>query len=128
MTSSAWSGRAGLAAPHRDAYVYRMSERSTYEPKGHGEPEIIPPGEPIHLRGRGERWIWVSAGTHSREIRFRKPGLLGIVTAALVAGLAIAVVLAFVVSLVLIWIPIVGLILAGLVLSGALRGWRRPRR
>jgi hypothetical protein len=102
-----------------------MSERSTYEPKRHVEPEIIPPGEPVRLRPRGEKWIWISAGSHSREIHFRKPGLLGIINAALVAGLAIAVVLALVVSLFLIWIPIVGLILAGVILSGALRGWRR---
>ncbi|HLN08838.1 MAG TPA: hypothetical protein VK281_07760 [Xanthobacteraceae bacterium] len=103
-----------------------MSDRSTYPPKRQVEAEIIPPGEPVHLRRPREKSIWVSAGTHSREIHFRKLGPVGIIVAALAAGLAIAIVLAIVVSVLLIWIPIVGLILAGLIITGVLRAWRRP--
>jgi hypothetical protein len=104
-----------------------MSERSRYQPSRHVEPEIIPPGAPDPRDRRGDMWIWVSRGSHTRRIHIRRPSPFGIIAGALVAGLAVALVLAVVVSVFLVWIPIVGLIVAGLILASVLRGWRRPR-
>lgn len=70
--------------------------------------------------------MWVSRGSHTREIHLRKPGLFGIIAGALLVGLVIAVIIGIVLSIFLIWIPIVGLILAGLLLASIARGWRRP--
>jgi hypothetical protein len=103
-----------------------MSDRPPYDRDSRADPEIIPPGEPVHLRPRRETRIWISRGGQGGEIRFRKPGLLGIIAGALVAGLVCAVALAILASVVLIWIPLVGLIVAALILTGIMRGWKRP--
>ncbi len=104
-----------------------MSDRPPHDRDRQVEPEIIPPGEQVHLRQRPDTRIWISAGGQRREIHFRKPGLLGIITGALLAGLVCAVALAILASVVLIWIPLVGLVVAGLILAGIVRGWTRPR-
>jgi hypothetical protein len=102
-----------------------MSDRSSYDSRRPVEPEIIPPGEPLRPERRGDMWIRVSRGTYDREIHIRKPSLFNIVAGALVVGLVSGLVLALLVGMLLMWIPIVGLILAGLILASLLRGWRR---
>jgi hypothetical protein len=95
--------------------------RDPDEPRRHVEPEIIPPGAPDPRERRGEMWIWVSRGSHTRKIHIRRPSRLGLIAGALALGLASALVLAIVLSIFLVWIPIVGLIVAGLILAGVAR-------
>ena len=102
-----------------------MSDRSSYDSRRPVEPEIIPPGEPLRPERRGDMWIRVSRGTYNREIHIRKPSLFHIVAGALAVGLVSGLVLAVLVGMLLVWIPIVGLMLAALILASLLRGWRR---
>ena len=106
-----------------------MSERRPpYDRDRPVEPEIIPPGEPVHLRRSSESWFWISRGERGAELHMRKPGLGSILVGAVVFGLGAAIVLAILVSAVLIWIPLVGIGIAALILSGVIRGWRGDRR
>src|SRR5580704_2421341 len=99
------------------------------EPVSHPEPEIIPPGQAARPFRRGETRIWVSVGGQSgREVHIARPGLFSLIIALLLAGVAVAAVLAVLASILLIWIPVVALVLALLIGSGLVRGWWRSRR
>jgi Flp pilus assembly protein TadB len=107
-----------------------MDDRSKRdEPVSHTEPEIIPPGQSARSFRRGETRIWVSVGGQSgREVHIARPGLFSLIIALLLAGVAVAAVLAVLASILLIWIPVVALVLALLIGSGLVRGWWRSRR
>ena len=108
----------------------RMDDRSKRDqPVSHPEPEIIPPGQAARPFRRGETRIWISVdGQGGRDVHIARPGLFSIIIALLLAGVAVVAILAVLASVVLIWIPIVGLVLAALIGSGLVRGWWRSRR
>jgi len=106
-----------------------MDDRSkSNEPVSHPEPEIIPPGQAARPFRRGEPRIWISVDGQSGDVHFARPGLFSVIIALLLVGVAVAAVLAVLASIVLIWIPIVGLVLAVLIGSSLVRGWWRSRR
>jgi hypothetical protein len=107
-----------------------MDDRSKRDERvSHTEPEIIPPGRAERPFRRGETRIWVSVGgERGREFHIARPGLLSLVIALLLVGVAVAAVLALLASIVLIWIPVVALVLALLIGSGLVRGWWHSRR
>jgi hypothetical protein len=86
------------------------------------EPEIIPPGT-SGSAGRRPAWIWLTAGDRrARSVHIETRGPFGILVALLMLGVISAVVLAFLVGVVLLWIPVaVGLAVA-LILSWLFRG------
>lgn len=92
------------------------------------EPEIIPPGRAIgDDRGRDER-IWTFGSSGSHRVFVGRIGPFGMFMLAL-AGAALSILLLiFIVGAFLIWIPIVGLIVAALILSSLLRSiFQGPR-
>lgn len=86
------------------------------------EPEIIPPGAPLR-RPRDDPF---SNTFFTQRIYVTRLGPLGLIGLALAIGIVAVVLLILLVGAVLFWIPIVGLIVAAVILSGALRsGFRR---
>jgi hypothetical protein len=59
---------------------------------------------------------------------FAKPGPLTAIVAAIVLGAISVITLVIVVGVFLIWIPVIGVIVAALVLSSLLRGYSRRLR
>jgi hypothetical protein len=106
-----------------------MNERRTPAGEKPGaEPEIIPPdrgdrrlrsdaaGIRVFLGGGGERHIYVA-----------RLGPLGMVVLALVIGIIFVITLVLVLGAFLIWIPLVGLLVAATIISGLLRAhFRQP--
>src|SRR5258708_15008415 len=93
------------------------------------EPEIIPPD-------RGDRQSRSSAagirvfldGSGVRHIYVARLGPLGMVMLALIVGVLFAITLVLVLGAFLVWIPLVGLLVAAAIISGLLRAYfRQPR-
>jgi hypothetical protein len=93
------------------------------------EPEIIPPD-------RGDRQSRSSAagirvfldGGGIRHIYVARLGPLGMVLLALMIGILLAITLILVLGAFLIWIPLVGLLVAAAIISSLLRShFRQPR-
>jgi hypothetical protein len=97
--------------------------------KPRAEPEIIPPdrgdrqlrsgaaGIRVFLSGGGGRYIYVA-----------RLGPLGMVVLALMIGILFAITLVLVLGAFLIWIPLVGLLVAAAIVSSLLRAYfRQPR-
>jgi hypothetical protein len=93
------------------------------------EPEIIPPGGDDRQSEASATHIRVfvdGGGIH--HIRVSRLGPLGILVLALMIGILLAIVLILVLGAFLIWIPLVGLVVAAAIISGLLRThFRRPR-
>ncbi|HVN63060.1 MAG TPA: hypothetical protein VMT58_00370 [Candidatus Binataceae bacterium] len=102
-----------------------MSKDDDEKPRS--EPEIIPPDRVHDHEMRRAARLW-NEGVSYQRIYVGRIGPLGIFLMAL-AGSAIAILLLlFVIGAFLIWIPIVGLIVAVLIFSGLLRSlFQRPR-
>jgi CHASE2 domain-containing sensor protein len=105
-----------------------MDERSTRSNQGRDvEPEVIPPGRPDPARRRGVTRIWIAVGSRDGRIHVGRPGPLGIAIALLLLGLVAAATLALLIGVFLIWIPVVGVVLAALLLRGMIREWWQRR-
>jgi hypothetical protein len=93
------------------------------------EPEIIPPDGDDRQSGSSTARIRVfvdESGT--RHVYVPRLWLLGILLLALTIGILFAIILVLVVGAFLIWIPLVGLLVAAAIISGLLRAFfRRPR-
>jgi hypothetical protein len=88
------------------------------------EPEIIPPGSSDGWqRGRSRPYLHTGEGIHRIYVTRLGP----FSTFLLVAAIGLAAALLFIVLLgaFLVWIPIVGLVLAIAIISGLLRGYFR---
>ena len=83
------------------------------------EVEIIPPG--ADPRRRNEREVWV--GRH--RVYIVKPGPFGLILGLLGLGALVAVGFIAFLGLFLLWLPLLGLIAVGAILSAVLRGPRR---
>jgi hypothetical protein len=85
------------------------------------EPEIIPPGMPLESRRMRD-----SAETHgTQRIYIARLGPFGIILLALVIGIVSVAILILLLGAFLLWIPVVGLIVAAAIFSGALRSYFR---
>jgi hypothetical protein len=105
-----------------------MNERRTPAgEKPRAEPEIIPPDRgDRRLRSDAAR-IRVYLGG-DRHIYAARLGPLGMVVLALMIGIPFAIALVLVIGAFLIWIPLVGLLVAATLISSLLRAhFRRPR-
>jgi hypothetical protein len=86
------------------------------------EPEIIPPGEPL----RSPRMSDFGEASFGPRIYVAKFGTFGIIMVVLAIVAVTTVILVLLLGALLIWIPVVGLIVAAAFLSRFLR--RRPGR
>ena len=108
-----------------------MNRRPPDRPDEAGpEPEIIPPDRPDRGRyreqNRGEQRIWVSLGRNGfNRVYIARPSPFAMILAALMLGLAGLAVVVVLLGAVLLWLPVTVLVVAGLILSGALRGYFR---
>lgn len=94
------------------------------------EPEILPPGQPDPRRPRGHAhdsaqiWASVDAGGGQR-IFIAKPGPFAFILALLGVGAAVAIVLLLLLGLFVLWLPIIGTVVAGVILLRLLGGPKR---
>ena len=93
--------------------------KDEYE-KPRSEPEIIPPDRTRDEELRRATRVW-SDGAGYHRVYVGRVGPLGILLIALAASAIAILLFLFVVGAFLIWIPIVGLIVAALILSSLLR-------
>ncbi len=87
------------------------------------EPEIIPPGQSYDPE-RGQSYIDPLTG---QRVYVAKIGPFGMFLLALMLGLVIIAVLVFMVGAFLLWIPVVGLLLAAGLVAGVLRPYLQKR-
>jgi hypothetical protein len=93
--------------------------RNWQEPRS--EPEIIPPDAG---NDRARRIFIATAGPDgTRRVYIATPGLFTIVLALAILGLIAAVMLIVLLSVALIWIPVVIVLIAAFVLSVTFRRW-----
>jgi len=100
-----------------------MTNRRDDEPeRPRFEPEIIPP---VQQDRRDRSHVFVSIDEHgdARRIYLAKPGLLTIILALAVLGLVGISVLIVLLSVALIWIPVVIALAAAFVASVTFRHW-----
>jgi hypothetical protein len=112
------------------AYGYVMDEPPiTTGEKPRAEPEIIPPDSDDRQSKSSTARIRVfvdESGT--RHVYVTRLWLLGILLLALTIGILFAIILVLVLGAFLIWIPLVGLLVAAAIISGLLRAFfRKPR-
>ena len=93
------------------------------------EPAIIPPdGDDRQSRSSAARIRVFVAGGGIRHIYVARLGPLAILMLALMIGILFAIMLVLVLGAFLIWIPLVGLLVAAAIISGLLRAYfRQPR-
>jgi hypothetical protein len=97
--------------------------------KPRAEPEIIPPDRGDRRSRSSEAGIRVFLGSGGvRHIYVTRLGPLAMVALALMVGILLAITLVLVLGVFLIWIPLVGLLVAAAITSGLLRAYfRQPR-
>jgi hypothetical protein len=97
--------------------------------KPRAEPEIIPPDRGDRRSRSSEAGIRVFLGSGGvRHIYVARLGPLGMVALALIVGVLLALTLVLVLGAFLIWIPLVGLLVAAAIISSLLRShFRHPR-
>jgi hypothetical protein len=86
------------------------------------EPEIIPPGQQDR-RDRSHVFISIDESGGPRRIYMAQPGLLTIMLTLAVMGLIGVVALVVLLSVALIWIPVVIVLVAAFVASVTFRHW-----
>jgi ABC-type transport system involved in cytochrome bd biosynthesis fused ATPase/permease subunit len=89
--------------------------------KPRSEPEIIPPGEADARPRRGDARIWSSVDGRQR-IYVARLGPFGFAMVALAVAVIAALVFLLVLGAFVIFIPLVGLLLAAVVITSMLRG------
>src|SRR6516162_185884 len=107
-----------------------MDERTmAAEEKPRAEPEIILPSRNDRPSGSYTARIRMFVNDDgARHIYVARLGPLGILLIALMIGIFFAFMLVLLLGAFLIWIPLVGLLVAAAIISGALRGYFRRRR
>lgn len=95
--------------------------RRTDNPRA--EPEIIPPGQSYDPE-RGQSYIDPMTG---ERVYVAKIGPLGMFLIALGLGLVFVAILVFLVGAFLLWIPVVGLLIAAGLVAGVLRPYLQKR-
>jgi hypothetical protein len=87
------------------------------------EPEIIPPGAPLRSPGMNG---FADSG-FAQRIYIAKIGPFGIILLALAIGVVSVGILILLLGAFLIWIPVIGLLVAAAMISGVLRSHFRRR-
>lgn len=88
------------------------------------EPEIFPPGTPV----RPSRTDPFAESAFVQRVYVARLGPFGFFLLALAIGLVAVLLLVLLVGALLFWIPVVGLLIAAAIFSGALRSrFQRPR-
>lgn len=103
-----------------------MTHRDPNDPEAfrpRSEPEIIPPGQSGRRDRRGI-WVTVDDNGGPRRVFVARPGPFAIILALAVLGLIAVLMLIFLLSIAVIWIPVVIVLIAAFVLS---MYWRRFR-
>ena len=97
--------------------------------KPRSEPEIIPPDRGDRQSRSSEAGIRVFLNEGGvRHIYVARLGPLGMAVLALMIGILLAITLVFVLGAFLIWIPLIGLLVAAAIISSLLRAYfRQPR-
>jgi hypothetical protein len=109
---------ASVPGPNRRARTLHMTDSSSRPPEQpRFEPEIIPPGETRDPRGTR---VFIDQTT-SEQIFVGRIGPFGMFMLALGIGAVIAVILVILLGAFLLWIPIVGLLIAAGLVAGVLR-------
>jgi hypothetical protein len=99
----------------------------------HSEPEIIPPdrssrpGADRARRGRSKLWASVD-GQDNGRIYIAKPGSLGMILAAVGIGAVLGMTLLALLGAFLFTLPVIGAIVAALILSSLIRRYFRALR
>ncbi|UYO44439.1 hypothetical protein KQX63_24355 [Rhodopseudomonas palustris] len=96
-----------------------MTDQSRPPERPRYEPEIIPPGQTHDPMGTR---IFIDQNT-TEHVFVGKVGPLGLFLMALAIGAVIAVVLVLLLGAFLLWIPVVGLLIAAGLVAGVLRPW-----
>ena len=97
--------------------------------KPRAEPEIIPPDRGDRQSRSGAAGIRVFLdGGGFRHIYVARLGPLGMAVLAVMIGVLFATTLVFVLGAFLIWIPLVGLLVAAAIISSLLRAYLRQLR
>jgi hypothetical protein len=93
------------------------------------EPEIIPPDRANRAGMPGGTWSRVFVDEHgTHRVFVGRIGPAGIILGSLLVGIVSAAALIVVLGIFLVWIPVVGLIVGALLISGWLRAYfNRPR-
>lgn len=94
-----------------------MTDQSRPPERPRYEPEIIPPGQTRDPMGTR---IFIDQNT-TEHVFVGKVGPLGLFLMALAIGAVIAVVLVLLLGAFLLWIPVVGLLIAAGLVAGVLR-------
>ncbi|UYO53819.1 hypothetical protein [Rhodopseudomonas palustris] len=94
-----------------------MTDQSRPPERPRYEPEIIPPGQTHDPMGTR---IFIDQNT-TEHVFVGKVGPLGLLLMALAIGAVIAVVLVLLLGAFLLWIPVVGLLIAAGLVAGVLR-------
>lgn len=93
------------------------------------EPEIIPlDGDDRQTRSSTARIHVFVDGSGTRYIYSSRLSPLGIVLLALTIGILFTIMLVLVLGAFLIWLPVVGLLVAAAIVSGLVRAYFRQRR
>lgn len=104
-----------------------MSEQGSNPPSNRprAEPEIIPPGAPLPPRRDGP-FNDGPFNARFQRIYIARPGPFGLLLVALAAIIIVAVIVLLLLGAVLIWLPVVGLMVAFGIVTGLVRSrWRR---
>ena len=100
-----------------------MADQPSERERPRAEPEIIPPGAPLR-RPRDD----FTGAQFTQRIYVTRLGPFGLILLALALGVIAVVLLVLLVGAVLFWIPVIGLLVAAAIFSGALRSrFRRER-
>jgi hypothetical protein len=108
-----------------------MADRNSQEtgaPRPRSEPEIIPP-DSSGRNDRGGIWVSVDENGGTRRVYVARPGPFTIILALAILGLIGVIMLIVLLSVAVIWIPVVIVLVAAFVLSVTFRQyWWRFRR
>ncbi len=113
----------------REPYILARRGSHRHDPRPERpryEPEIIPPADE---RTDGGVFVFIDRHGQTRRVTFRPPGPLTLILILAVFGLAVAAGLVMLLGFVLVWIPAVIALIAGVALAGYVRRvawpWRR---
>ena len=101
--------------------IYRPDDDPRGPRRSHAEPEIIPPGQDAEPRRRDRGSVWVNG----HRVFVARPGPLALILGLLGLGALAAVGFFIFVGLVLLWLPILGILVAAGIIAALLRGPRR---
>jgi hypothetical protein len=92
------------------------------------EPEIIPPGREIPRSGRRESRVFISFDTRSGQVHGGLGSVIALILGIVIVSIAVAAILIILLGALLVWVPVVTFLLAGLLILAILRSKFRSLR